>query len=51
MKAILSKLKGGDRRSIGTVEQVVKEVLNNPHLFNDVFEGMVDNDPVIRMRS
>jgi hypothetical protein len=47
---ILQKLKGNDRRSIGRVREVVMEVLNNPSLFNAIFEGMLSDDPVLRMR-
>ena len=51
MTTILQKLKGGDLRSIGRVEEVVQDMLENPALFAEVFEGMLDNDPAIRMRS
>ncbi len=29
----------------------MKDVLKNPALFADVFEGMLHNEPVVRMRS
>jgi hypothetical protein len=48
---ILDKLKGGDLRSIGKTEEVVQDILDNPALFSEVFEGMMSEDPVIRMRS
>lgn len=48
---IIQKLKGGDLRSIGKAQEVVNDVLENPSLFGDVFEGMLDSDPVVRMRS
>jgi len=51
MSKILQKLKGGDLRSIGKADEVVQDILKNPLLFKEVFEGMVDDDPVIRMRS
>ena len=51
MGRILQKLKGGDLRSIGRVEEVVQDILNNPVLFTEVFEGMLDDDPLVRMRS
>jgi len=51
MDHILKKLKGGDRRSIGRVSEVVAEVLDTPILFKAVFDGMLDDDPVVRMRS
>jgi len=51
MRKILDKLKGGDLRSIGRSEEVVLDILKNPALFKTVFEGMLDNDPRVRMRS
>lgn len=51
MKSILEELKGGDLRSIGRVEEIVKDVLNNQKLFKEVFDGMINSDPLIRMRS
>ena len=48
---VLKKLAGGDRRSIGRVSEVVAEVLNDPSLFEVVFNGMLSDDPIIRMRS
>jgi hypothetical protein len=51
MELILKKLKGNDRRSIGRSNEVVKEVLANPSLFGDLLEGMVSQDPIIRMRA
>lgn len=51
MDKILKKLKGGDRRSIGRSEEVVKDVLNEPNLFAEIFNGMLHNDPIVRMRA
>ncbi len=51
MGNILLKLEGGDRRSIGRVDEVVADILDHPSLFGAVFEGMFSQDPVIRMRS
>lgn len=51
MSNILKKLKGGDLRSKGRSEEVVEEILKDPDLFGAVFEGMLDKDPVVRMRS
>ena len=51
MERILEKLKGGDRRSIGRADEVVRDVLANPSLFPAVFSGMLHEDPLIRMRS
>ncbi len=51
MGRILQKLKGGDLRSIGRAEEVVQDILNNPVLFAEVFEGMLDNELLVRMRN
>jgi len=51
MNDVLKKLEGGDRRSIGRVSEVVAEVLNDPSLFEMVFNAMLSDDPIIRMRS
>jgi hypothetical protein len=48
---ILHKLEGGDRRSIGRVDEVIAQVLNDPSLFDALFDGMLGDDPVVRMRS
>lgn len=49
-KALLEKLTGRDRRSIGRVNEVVEEVLHTPQLFTTLFEGLHDENPLIRMR-
>jgi hypothetical protein len=51
MHEILSKLDGGDRRSIGRSNEVVAEVLADPGLFDAVFSGLLSGNPIIRMRS
>jgi hypothetical protein len=51
MTDILSKLKGGDLRSKGKSEEVVSDILKNSFLFGEVFEGMLSDDPVVRMRA
>ena len=48
---ILSKLRGGDRRSIGKVGAVVTAVLKKPELFKELVTGLFDADPVVRMRA
>jgi len=50
MHPLLRKLTGADRRSIGKSNQVVAQVLKQPRLFRIVFNGMLDADPVLRMR-
>lgn len=51
MEEVLAKLKGGDRRSIGRSEAVVKQVLTDRALFPAIVSGMLDEDPVVRMRA
>jgi hypothetical protein len=51
MQEILKKLNGGDRRSIGRVDEVVADVLADPTLFKELFEGMLNDDPLVRMRA
>src|ERR1700674_2590930 len=51
MNPVLRQLRGGDRRSIRGVPQVVRQVLADPSLFPVVFAGMDDSDPLVRMRS
>jgi hypothetical protein len=51
MAKILSKLQGGDRRSIGKVNDVVRAVQNKPDLFNELVNGLFDDDPVVCMRA
>ena len=51
MSEILKKLSGGDLRSIGRANEVAHEVEKNPSLFEELFKGLYENDPIIRMRS
>jgi hypothetical protein len=51
MTKILSRLRGGDRRSIGNVGEVVAAVRKKPDLFKDLVAGLFDEDPVVRMRA
>ena len=48
---ILSKLRGGDRRSIGKVGEVVGAVQKKPDLFKNLVAGLFEADPVVRMRA
>ncbi len=51
MHPLLEKLTGGDRRSIGRADEVVADVLAAPKLFAVLVEGMLADDPLIRMRA
>jgi hypothetical protein len=48
---LLKKLKGEDLRSIGKANEVVKQIGNSQRMFDEVFQGIFDDDPIIRMRS
>ena len=50
MKDLIGRLKGGDRRSIRGVPEVVDQVLADPMLFPIVVDGMTDANPLVRMR-
>jgi len=49
--SILDKLRGGDLRSIGRSNEVARDIEKNVSLFETVFRGLYDSDPLIRMRS
>ena len=51
MNRILEKLRGGDRRPIGSSAEAVKAVSETPALFADVFQGLFEANPLIRMRA
>jgi hypothetical protein len=51
MHAILKKLSGGTKRSLGRTNQIVAEMLKNPRAFPHLFAGLSHHDPVIRMRA
>lgn len=51
MGKIIAKLAGGDRRSIGRVEEVISDILANPSDFAELFQGLSHKDEVIRMRA
>ncbi len=51
MNEILELLQGGDRRSIGQANNIVKMVQENPACFKLLFQGFYESDPIIRMRT
>jgi len=51
MGCILDKLLGGDLRSIGKADEVISDIIKEPTLFGEIFNGMKSHDPLIRMRS
>ena len=51
MVDLISKLRGGDRRSIGKVDAVVSAVRKKPDLFKLLANGLFEHDPVVRMRA
>jgi len=50
MNKIREELAGGDRRSIGQADKAAAQVLEDATLFGSVFEGLLSDDPVVRMR-
>ncbi len=48
---IVRALSGGDRRSIGRANHVVKQVLSDPRRFEELFAGLSSEDPVVRVRA
>jgi len=50
-EAVLRALTGGDRRSIGRSNQVVKIVRRQPGLFPALIDGMFHEDELVRMRA
>jgi HEAT repeat protein len=51
MHTVLTKLSGGDRRSIGRSNDIVAQILKQPALFRRLVEGMESEDPIVRMRA
>lgn len=47
---ILDQLRTGDMRTIGSSNQVVRTVLNQPELLQDLVQGLADNEAGLRMR-
>lgn len=50
-KAILGRLSGGDRRSIGHADEVAAIVSRNLTLFPELMTGLWSDDPLVRMRA
>lgn len=48
---MLERLAGTDRRSIGQADQVADEIATDQALFDQVFNAMFLDDPVLRMRA
>jgi hypothetical protein len=48
---ILDQLRGGDRRSLERVPQVIELVSKNLELVGELEVGLVNDDPIIRMRA
>lgn len=51
MNQILKLLVGEDRRSIGHSDEVVQIILRQPEKFDELFQGLYELDPIIRMRT
>ena len=48
--SLVDMLRGGDHRSIGRADEVVDIVLSSPSRFDEVFNGILSDDSLIRMR-
>jgi hypothetical protein len=48
---ILSKLEGGDRRTIGRSDEVAKIVSKNPRLFGGLIAGLWSENALVRMQA
>lgn len=48
---IAERLGGGDRRQLGAAEEVATLVLRDNSKFEELFEAMLHEDPVVRMRA
>jgi len=51
MNQILEWLSGGDLRSDGASDEVVSIVLENPQIFDDLYDGLSHSDKVVRGRA
>lgn len=51
MNTIKQALTGGDRSSLGRTEEVVGWVLANKDRLPELFEGLFDEDEIVRMRA
>lgn len=49
--SIADRLLGGDRRSLGAAEAVASDVLRHNDRFGELFDAMMHEDPVVRMRA
>ena len=50
MSTLLLELTGGDRRSIGRSNAVVRKLLGDPARFDEIIAGLSHDDPLVRMR-
>ncbi len=48
---IRDRLQGGDRRQPGNAEAVASDVLRNPERFAELFDAMLAEDPIVRVRA
>jgi len=48
---VVEKLAGTDRRSIGLADEVAKEIACDQAKFDEVFQALFHDDPVLRMRA
>lgn len=51
MNDLLELLKGGDLRSDGHADEVAEDVIQNPDLFDLLFDGLKEDDDLVRGRT
>lgn len=51
MNDLLELLEGGDLRSDGAADEVAEDVIENPELFDLLFDGLYEKDDLIRGRT
>jgi hypothetical protein len=51
MSSILSRLEGGDLRSIGNANELASTAESDKKTFDEIFKGIFSNNPLIAMRA
>ncbi len=51
MKNLLQHLREGDPRTLGKTDEVVRIMRNNQKAFDEVFEGLFDEEYLVRLRA
>jgi len=51
MNSLLRLLEGGDLRSDGRADEVAGEIIENPKLFNLLWDGIYESDDIVRAKT